>query len=60
MYAAHASSYHHPIITYHKRRQAKPSQAKVRQGCPLMVMAMVMVLVLVVVVVVLAWLLLLG
>lgn len=30
MYAAHASSYHHPIITYHKRRQAKPSQGKAR------------------------------
>lgn len=51
--------HHHTIIPLsHTTSEGKPSQAKVRQGCPLMVMAMAMVLVLVVAV--LAWLLLLG
>lgn len=53
--------HHHTIIPLsHTTSEGKPSQAKVRQGCPLMVMVMAMVMVLVVVVAVLAWLLLLG
>jgi len=32
VYAAHASSYHHPIITYHKPSEAKTRDGKVRQG----------------------------
>lgn len=53
--------HHHTIIPLsHTTSEGKPSQAKVRQGCPLMVMVMAMVMVLVLVVAVLAWLLLLG
>lgn len=53
--------HHHTIIPLsHTTSEGKPSQAKVRQGCPLMVMAMVMAMVMVLVVAVLAWLLLLG
>lgn len=53
--------HHHTIIPLsHTTSEGKPSQAKVRQGCPLMVMVMAMVMVMVLVVAVLAWLLLLG
>lgn len=53
--------HHHTIIPLsHTTSEGKPSQAKVRQGCPLMVMVMAMAMVMVLVVAVLAWLLLLG